>query len=139
MPPVLEQDGDAAIQMLLSFPDVEREAVDYIVTRRRELLPAPPSALELESGGLAGGRVYATDFNTDLCGAATRPSNGFIDDFDIPGWDTWFWHEDIRSLGGVVYGWVPASLVPVADAGFEVIPVCSIWWVDDRKLSALMG
>ncbi|ATB47582.1 hypothetical protein MYMAC_003198 [Corallococcus macrosporus DSM 14697] len=124
-------DGDAQLDRLLKSPAAGRDAVDFIVDRRREALarakqPLPPL------GSLLGGRVYATDFNTDLCGAATVPSNGFVDDYDIPGWDTWFAHENTGSFGGVVYGWVPPALLSLADEGFYVIPVDSIWWVKEE-------
>ena len=83
--------------------------------------------------------MFATDFNTDSCGAATAPSNGILDDYDIPGWDTWFAHEVAGELGGVVYGWVPPALVDLADRGFNAIPVRSIWWVEQTDLCRLLA
>ena len=58
---------------------------------------------------------------------------------DIPGWDTWFAHEDNGEHGGLVYGWVPHALLHLADRGFHVIPVHSIWWIDDQALRRLLG
>ncbi|MCP3063554.1 hypothetical protein LXT21_32730 [Myxococcus sp. K38C18041901] len=137
MPPVCGHDGDTLVRQLLSSKAVPAEAVGFIVERRRRALerlklPLPPL------GDLMGGRVFATDFNSDLCGAATAPSNGYLDDYDIPGWDTWFAHEPVGEFGGVVYGWVPPVLLELAGQGFDVIPVSSVWWVEDPELRGLM-
>lgn len=138
MPPVCGHDGDTLLSLLLRSPATSAEAVDFIATRRREALtrmnmPLPPL------GELAGGWVYATDFNTDVCGAATAPSNGFLDDYDIPGWDTWFAHQDAGEGGGIVYGWVPPALLALADEGFYVIPVSSAWWLEEADLRRLIA
>ncbi|QSQ24423.1 hypothetical protein JY651_05550 [Pyxidicoccus parkwayensis] len=138
MSPFFQQDGDTQVRRLLDTPAVGAEVVDFIVRRRREALertrqPLPPL------GELCGGRVLMTDFNTDICAAATAPSNGFLDDYDIPGWDTWFAHEDTGRFGGVVYGWVPPALVELAERGFSVIPVECIGWVDATDLRRLLG
>jgi|GEM_PF-5656044 len=137
MPPVCGHDGDTLISILLRSHDAGAEAVDFIVERRREALarmnmPLPP----LEE--LAGGWVFATDFNTDICCAATVPSNGFLDDYDVPGWDTWFAHQDTGEHGGIVYGWVPPALLKLAGDGFDVIPVSSAWWLKEEDLRRLM-
>ncbi|WP_342380082.1 hypothetical protein NVS55_10985 [Myxococcus stipitatus] len=138
MPPLCRHDGDTQLRLLLDPPGAGKEAVEFIGGRRREqLLRANQGVHAYE--GLAGGRVYATDFNTDICGAATAPSNGFLDDYDIPGWDTWFAHEQTGPYGGIVYGWVPPVLIELADEGFYVIPVQCIWWVDDADLRLLLG
>ncbi|MFY1827430.1 hypothetical protein ACN47A_16030 [Myxococcus fulvus] len=138
MPPVCGHDGDTLVSMLLSVPAVPAEAVGFIVERRRRELERLKLMLP-HPGDLMGGRVFATDFNSDLCGAATAPSNGYLDDYDIPGWDTWFAHEPEGNFGGVVYGWVPPVLLELADQGFYVIPVSSVWWVEDAELRRLMA
>lgn len=138
MPPICGHDGDTLLSLLHRSPVANEEAVDFIVARRREALarmnmPLPPL------GDLAGGWVFATDFNTDICGAATAPSNGFLDDFDVPGWDTWFAHQGTGELGGIVYGWVPPALLKLAGDGFDVIPVSSAWWLNEEDLRRLIA
>ncbi|WP_254625180.1 LysR substrate-binding domain-containing protein [Myxococcus sp. CA051A] len=138
MPPVCGHDGDTFLDLVLKTPDVPREAVGFITERRREALarmnmPLPPL------GDLAGGWVFATDFSTDICGAATAPSNGFLDDYDVPGWDTWFAHQETGEMGGIIYGWVPPALLTLAEKGFYVIPVTSAWWLRDEDLRRLMS
>ncbi|MFY2560466.1 hypothetical protein ACN469_22835 [Corallococcus terminator] len=137
MPPVCGHDGDTVLTLLHSSPTVGATAVDFIAERRREALARSNVRLP-PLGTLAGGWVFATDFNTDICGAATKPSNGYLDDYDIPGWDTWFAHRDTGRLGGLVYGWVPPTLLTLADEGFYVIPVSSAWWIGDQDLRHLM-
>ncbi len=136
--PVFQLQGVSVLDSLLSSPTVPREAVEVIAERRRAALGRERRLVLPAAGDLARGRVFATDFITDICSAATEPSNGFVDDYDIPGWDTWFAHEDSGEHGGVVYGWVPPVLLQLADAGFNVIPVNSIWWVDDRELQRVL-
>ncbi|MBF5045658.1 hypothetical protein FGE12_24845 [Aggregicoccus sp. 17bor-14] len=136
MPPLFAQDENTQLDLLLGSPQCSLEAVDFIAARRREALelsnaPTPPLR------ELAGGRVFATDFDTDLCGAAIVQSNGFLDDLDIPGWDTWFAHE-VRGRYGIVYGWVPPALLTLADRGFNVIPVNTVWWVKAEDLLRLL-
>lgn len=138
MPPLFRHDGDTQIRLLLESPAVGKESVEFIVRRRREHL-AGANQRPLSYDGLAGGRVFVTDFNTDICGAATAPSNGFLDDYDVPGWDTWFAHEETGRFGGVVYGWVPPALVELAERGFYVIPVQCIVWATDADLRRLLG
>lgn len=138
MPMLFRHDSATRLGMLLESPIAGDEAVEFIVRCRREELARAKQPLA-PFGALAGGRVFATDFDTDHCGAATAPSNGFVDDSDIPGWDTWFAHEATGRLGGVVYGWVPPALLHLADRGFDVIPVQSIWWVKAKDLRRLMG
>ncbi|MCP3104131.1 hypothetical protein LZ198_35205 [Myxococcus sp. K15C18031901] len=131
-------EGYERIRRILGSPETGREAVDLIVEKRREALLRTPHPLP-PLGELLGGRVFATDFNTDLCGAATAPSNGFLDDDDTPGWDTWFAEEDHPRHGNVIYGWVPPALLSLASDGFWVIPFECIWWVNDEELRRLMS
>ena len=136
--PLFHQSKQAILDSLLASPLAAREAVDLIAERRRVALARERLFPQTRPGDLAGGRVFATDFDTDICCAATEPSNGFVDDFDIPGWDTWFAHDDTGKHGGVVYGWVPPALLELADRGFDAIPVNCIWWVEDRVAKSLL-
>ncbi len=137
-PPIFSWPWERACELLFEKPAERGDAVAFIVEQRRAALAAAGwKAGPLK--GLAGGRVFATDFASDLCRAAVEPSNGFLDTWDIPGWDTWFAHGTTEKNEVVVYGWVPPRLVDLADAGFEVIPVQSIWWVEEAALQRLLG
>ena len=81
--PLFQQDGERLLDLLLASPSAAREAVEVIAERRRAALGRARTLPKCPPGDLAGGRVFATDFNTDLCGAATELSNGFVDGFDI--------------------------------------------------------
>jgi len=137
MPAFCEFKGYERTRRISFNPEMARASVDFIAERRREALARMGHSLP-PLGELLGGRVFATDFNTDLCGAASMPSNGFVDDYDTPGWDTWFAHEDHPKHGSVIYGWVPPALVSLADPGFWAIPVSCVWWVSDEELRLLM-
>lgn len=138
MPSLFALAPEQRLGRLLASPAAASEAVRFIAQRRREALgraglaPAP-------RGTLAGGRVFATDFNTDVCGAAAQLSEGFFDALDVPGWDTWFAHAPTGSFGGTVYGWVPAALAPLVERGLSAIPVRSVWWVGASDLRRLLG
>ncbi len=146
-PPIFSWPGARAFDLLFENPAERRDAVAFIVEQRRAALAAAGSKAgplkglggEVNKQGLAGGRVFATDFASDLCGAAAEPSNGFVDTWDIPGWDTWFAHGRSEQSEVVVYGWVPPQLVELADAGFKVIPVQCIWWVEEAALQRLLS
>lgn len=79
------------------------------------------------------GRLYCTDFNTDMCEAATAESNGFFDLADIPGWDTWVAYD---SKSALLYGWVPNSVVAPVGRGIWVIPTQCVRWVSNIPESA---
>jgi hypothetical protein len=137
MPPLFALPPERRLDQLLDSPAAASEAVRFITERRREALaraglPAAPR------GTLAGGRVFATDFNSDVCGVAAPRSRGFFDEFDVPGWDTWFAHEPTRTFGGTVYGWVPGALAALVERGISAIPVGSVWWVEESDVRRLL-
>ena len=138
MPPLCALAPEERLRRLLASPEAASEAVQFIAQRRREAL-ARSGLIPAPAGTLGGGRVFATDFDTDVCGAAAPLSLGFFDALDVPGWDTWFAHESAGRLGGTVYGWVPAALAPLVERGFSAIPVRSVWWVDSPVLRRLLG
>lgn len=107
-----------------------RLLLDHVALARRLALTRHQIDIAYVDERLAGGRILCTDFSTDQSGAATDPSNGFLDDDDIPGWDTWFHHVDNGRFGGLMYCWIPPQLVDLADIGMRQIPVESAWWVN---------
>src|SRR5262249_31199169 len=131
-PPLLRgARGYDLLSALLREPGPASEAVRFVSDRRREALVRAGLDVPTVGPDLAGGKILATDFETDLCGAAVTPSAGFFDFDDIPSWDTWFQHTlGGRTKGGVVYCWVPPDLVPWAEGGLEVIPIHFMRWVN---------
>lgn len=129
-PPVMALPQRQRLSWLLDRVGEPQAAVEHVAqARRRELarlgvpiLPVGPD--------LAGGRLLFTTIDTDSCGAATGPSNGYYDLDDLPGWDTWFWHRPTDRPWGAIYCWVPARLVELARDGMDVIPVLSVEWAE---------
>jgi len=126
-PPVMGLPNSQPLDRLL-LPGEAKAAVEFVCeARRRELarleIPVTPVGSDL-----AGGRILLTTIDTDLCGAATEPSNGYYDLSDLPGWDTWFLHTETDSRWGAIFCWVPAGLVELAQRGMDVIPFVSVAW-----------
>jgi hypothetical protein len=133
MPPVMAYRGYDLLKKLLDSPAETTAAVEHVCqARRRELtrlgIPVVPIG-----PGFAGGRILFTTIDTDSCGAATSPSNGFYDLDDLPGWDTWFLHARSDQSWGAIYCWVPAQLVALAGIGMDMIPVESVRWADPTR------
>jgi hypothetical protein len=133
-PPILESTtGSDLVCQLLESPTAIAAAVQHVCRRRTEeierlglTVTMPP---DLESG-----RILCTNLETDLCSAATAPSNGFFDLDDIPPWDSWFHHAPGgRTKGGLLYCWVPSALIGSVEAGLDCIPIHFMQWVDDLE------
>jgi hypothetical protein len=91
---------------------------------REKGLVMPDDVIPLaEETGLCGDRILCTNFESDFCGAATVYSHGFVNDGDLPGWDTWFASEN-----GTVQCWIPPDFLGFAQAAINVIPVPVLWW-----------
>jgi hypothetical protein len=126
LPQVLRDSLDSSLFQAVGATNAARDAVSFICEQRRAILASSKIPVADVGADLAGGRILCTDFDSDLCSAATAPSDGFVDDEDIPGWDTWFAYD-----AGVVHCWIPPGIVPLAQAAIDVIPVDCLWWLDD--------
>jgi hypothetical protein len=127
-PPVMALPEPQRLSWLLDKPGEPQAAVEFVCqARRRELarlgIPVAPVGPDI-----ANGRVLFTTIDTDSCAAATDPSNGYYDEDDLPGWDTWFWHRTTNRPWGAIYCWVPARLIELASSGMYVIPVQIVEW-----------
>jgi hypothetical protein len=122
--------GGELISELHASRTTAREAVSFICERRREALSQRGITVAQRSD-LGGGRVLSTNFDSDQCGAATAPSRGFFDLYDVPPWDTWFHHDYNDELtSGRVYCWVPHDLMPWAQRGLDCIPIHHMRWIE---------
>ena len=76
---VLEYNWKTAISSVEALSDRRAELLGQAVTYSNTLHP-----------DLAGGRFLIADpDNSDQCGLSEPESLGFIDDLDVPAWDTW--------------------------------------------------
>lgn len=105
--------------------------------RQQELWPIRAEPIE----DLAGGRLLVYFPNADLCdGAAEAESQGYLDVYNTPPWDTWvaFVSEpgdnDI-SYSEYLIAWVPPAFVRLAASGILVNPEECIRWLDESGVS----
>jgi hypothetical protein len=98
------------------------DAFSSVVLNRHEHLkktstqPKPPSVN-------AGRLLYYWPHENLACGAAEYSSNGFFDVDNVPPWDTW-----VSFDGSTLISWVPAILIPLAQAGIDANPEACISW-----------
>lgn len=128
-PPVMALPQRQRLSRLLNVPGEPKAAVDFVRNARRRELARLGIPILAVGPDLAGGRILFSTIDTDSCGAATSPSNGYYDLDDLPGWDTWFYHRSTDRPWGAIYCWVPAHLVELARSGMDVIPVMSVEWM----------
>ncbi|HEX8912977.1 MAG TPA: hypothetical protein VF796_11505 [Humisphaera sp.] len=124
---------DGTREHIMLTGDDRRAAVDGVVRRRSELLAAtapvvPPART---------GRVLAFELENSLWeGLSEDCSKGLVDGYDVPGWDTWV---GLGTWGGheVLYCWVPAPLVPLAEQAIVVNSTACLRWAEDDELTGL--
>lgn len=132
VPALNEPEIDTFMEVKL---DSYRQAAESIQQKRSEFLrdetTAPINPVEAQ----ALGRLLLYEaMETVLDGAAEAASHGFFDTEDAPPWDTWFWNKD-----GLIFCWVPESLVTDVQAGIDANPVDCIHWANWSALSALIN
>lgn len=128
-PPLFDLEPQVRLEGLLDSPETGRAAVAHICQQRRNELQRLQIPVTPLADDLGGGRILYSTLDTDWCTAATEPSQGFLDNEDLPGWDTWFLHRDSECPWGRIYAWVPPRLVELAEAGMVCIPVESVRWM----------
>lgn len=81
------------------------------------------------TNNLSSGRilVYEPDSNI-FDGLSENETNGYFDVNDCPPWDTWVGYI-LFGENRYVLSWVPKSVVPLVDAGFEVNCVECFYWL----------
>lgn len=127
-PPVMSLPRQKVLDTLLQAPGAAKAAVEFVTQARRMELVRRQIPIVPVDQHLGGGRILTTTLDTDSCEAATEVSNGFYDLDDLPGWDTWFWHERTDCPWGAIYCWVPSHLIELAQRGMDVIPVLCVEW-----------
>ena len=90
------------------------------------------------ANSLLGGRLLAYEPDVNLSdGAAVPVSKGFLDELNVPGWDTWVaFIQDRRDeypSDGYLVSWIPAELTNLVSNGIYVNPEGCIWWLDTEE------
>ncbi len=104
----------------LNADDVRRrrvQVVEELVLRRRALLALPRHAEPSDAGRVLTFELDSSFFDR----IAASETQGFLDDTDLPPWDTWLAYEDVDvSKGAVLLSWVPPELIDIAQRGIAV-------------------
>ena len=74
----------------------ERQATMYRLSEKRaELLRKLGKYPSAPTQSVSKGRLLLNDpDNSDICCLSEWDSRGFIDPYDLPPWDTWFWYSE---------------------------------------------
>lgn len=82
-------------------------------------------------GVVVAGRILMIEIDiTVVDGASESNSDGFIDIYDAPPIDTWFYIEDTYN-GKVLYAWIPNRFVELVEDGIAVNVVDMLCWQDN--------
>lgn len=67
-------------------------------------------------------------------GASSLASNGYINEFDLPPWDTWVawmgYHKPAQKDNGFILAFVPPSCKNMVQSGIDANPVECLFWLD---------
>ena len=74
------------------------------------------------------GRILECELDdTAADGASEEESQGFMDAYDLPPIDTWFYLAD-NSKGLVLYAWIPDQFVSLVNKSVEANPMDMLHW-----------
>jgi hypothetical protein len=129
---------------------VSSELITGVVETRRRVLAELGWAVTVGATNLAGGRLLVSAYEyTNHNGASAGATGDYLDEDDVPPWDTWIgevaglqggeddWPPTLAShLGdgppnrGLLVSWVPRAFIPVIQAGLEVECMGMLCWAD---------
>ena len=99
------------------------DAVSSVLTNRHERLKETNAKITRPPSAEVGKLLHYWPHENLACGAAEYSSNGFFDADNVPPWDTW-----VSFDGSTLISWVPAILIPLAQAGIDANPEECISW-----------
>lgn len=113
------------------------DAVVRLAKKRAELLRRKGS-VEVREEQVSGRLLLAAPWESDVCGLSGPESAGFIDDVDVPAWDTWvhYTHEEATATGETVsylLCWVPSVFLSQVEKGIAVNPIECFFWASEYK------
>lgn len=79
------------------------------------------------------GKILVADlWETVVDGASESQSSGFVDGYDIPPIDTWFYMQPKKNGWPILYAWIPEKFVPNVQGAIDVNCVdCLEWYEHD--------
>lgn len=83
------------------------------------------------------GRVLLAEIDmTVVDGTSEAISQGFIDNYDCPPIDTWF-YKIIKEEHRILFAWVPNQFVDLVDEAIAINCVDCLKWYDEKKVKWL--
>ena len=134
------------------FCESRHETVYDVVWRRHRKLKADKQLIGLEgpwdelgeatSAGLgdlqpllATGRLLVWERDTTVDdGVGQAETKGYLDESDMPPWDTWVAYVDPHPEAGYLVSWVPEPFVAAVGRAVEVNAYEALYWLRDSKL-----
>lgn len=140
--------------------DAKQATIRILSETRADLLRAAGLYPAAPAMNVGHGRLLVSDpEDSDICGLSVVESLGFIDDRDVPPWDTWLWYGDEPGNHTLEFlqrmeayerkyhnrafippaakrhwlCWIPTLFVPLVDGGIAVNPVECFWWAREYK------
>jgi hypothetical protein len=123
------------IKVARKIPIASLEAIKYVAAmRHKELATSGITLLNLEEALLYGRLIYAYPADSTLDGGAELYSQGLVDIWEIPAWDTWVSLGDLefRELGtykDCIISWIPESVYNLFYSGKMVGLEDNLDWV----------
>jgi hypothetical protein len=67
-------------------------------------------------------------------GAGERETSGYLDESDMPPWDTWVAYVDAEACSGYLVSWVPPAFVPAVGRAIAVNAYDALYWLQGTNL-----
>jgi hypothetical protein len=81
------------------------------------------------------GRLLVWERDTTIDdGAGEAETKGYLDESDMPPWDTWVAYVDPHPHAGYLVSWVPAPFVEPVARAVDVNAYDALYWLRDSKL-----
>lgn len=78
------------------------------------------------------GKILVCEYeNSPADGASEAEAAGFIDDYDLPPIDTWFFLS-VNGKQKLLYSWIPDAYCSLVNEAIEVNVFEMLWWIDTK-------
>jgi hypothetical protein len=123
------------IKVARKIPIASLEAIRQVVTKRnKELADSSIELLSLEEALSSGKLIYTYPADSTLDGGAELYSQGLVDIWEIPAWDTWVSLGDLEfrefeAYKNCIISWIPESVYNLFYSGKSVGLEDNLDWV----------
>lgn len=130
MPVTQVRNTDGTFGYVRTSAEERAESVRRVCNRRATLLSERklPLLAEAIPSDRSLGRLLVCDIESSTWeGLSTGECNGFLDDFDIPAWDTWIDYQSTPAAS-LLLCWIPLPLVPMLASAIAVNTTACLGW-----------